>query len=480
VIRRRLWLAAVPLLLVGCSSAGGHSSASPGAATAHKKPPTGWARTDLVPLSMPQLAGGRLVLYAEGGDGIQLIGLDPETGKTVWRDNASPGATTAGVNPVLGVVGSTVAIFSPVDNTTRTSQLVGIDAANGRPLWHTPTGSFEDWPAPCPDAPSDICTSGSLGDATQTLALRYRASDGTAVGAVLISQSTGGRMIGPDLYDPAVRDPEAMVAVNGSSVTWTEPLSTVFSLQGDSTNWGWDIDRVPAAGLYVGSVGGAPVKFTATTGVTSPARSMTAGFRISDGSVAWQDPGTSYACGLLPCPGRGLTASGALTQGLRFRVTGSITSNLSTGTATLSPGGNVTIEAFDLATGKTLWSYDAGSNVNLLSNAPTILGSEVVAMPTSNGGMAALNLVTGKHVPVSGTAVGWCTSGVTYTTKVPYPNTQGGTTYQRPAFSGYYPCTVDGDNQSLPATVPSYVGVTVDGLTVTSDSSEVAATPASS
>lgn len=88
---------------------------------------------------MPQLADGRLVFYAEGGGGIQVVGLDPKTGKTVWRDNASPGDTTAGVSPLLGVVGTTVAFLSPVDNKIGSSQLVGVDAATGRSLWHTPT-----------------------------------------------------------------------------------------------------------------------------------------------------------------------------------------------------------------------------------------------------------------------------------------------------------------------------------------------------
>ncbi len=136
---RRLWAAAVSLLVVGCSGAGGHSSAAtpsatgakPGAKLAHAKP-AGWARTDLTPVTMPQLAGGRLVFYAEGGGGIQVVGLDLKTGKTVWRDNASPGDTTPGVSPLLGVAGSTVAFLSPVDNKTGSSQLVGVDAATGR------------------------------------------------------------------------------------------------------------------------------------------------------------------------------------------------------------------------------------------------------------------------------------------------------------------------------------------------------------
>jgi outer membrane protein assembly factor BamB len=476
----------VSLLVAGCG-AGGHPSAASLSATgaktsatpAHAKP-AGWVRTDLTPVSPPQLAGGRLVLYAEGGGGIQVVGLDPKTGKTVWRDNASPGDTTPGVSARLGVAGSTVVFLRPVDNSSGSSQLVGVDAATGRHLWHTPTGAFEDWPVPCADAPRDICTAGSLGAAQQTLALRFRASDGAQVGAVLISQTIGGRMIGPDLYDPGVRDPEAMLAVSGTSVAWTRPLGSVFSFQGDSTDWGWNFDRVPAAGVFVGSVGGPPVSYNATTETISIARSMTAGFRISDGSIAWQDPGTMFACGApLPCPGEG-PAGGIPTMGLRLRITGTITTSTSDMTPRLSHGGDVTIEGFDLATGKTLWSYDAGSDVALVAQMPPLIGPEIVALPKSGDQMVALNLATGKHRPVSSAAVGWCPSSVTYKTQVGYPNGSGGTAYQRFGASGFEPCTASGDTASQPSSVPSFAGVVVGGLTVTSDSSEVAAAPAGS
>jgi outer membrane protein assembly factor BamB len=491
-MRRRLWLGAISLLVVGCSGVGGHSSAAtssttgakPSATKAHVKPPAGWARTDLIPVSMPQLAGGRLVLYAEGGGGIQVVGLDPKTGKTVWHDDASPGDTTPGVEPALGVAGSTVTFLRPVDNKMRSSQLVGVDAATGAQVWHTPTGAFEDWPVPCPDAPSDVCATGSFGDAQQTLALRFRASDGTQVGAALIAQTFGGRRIGPDLYDPGVRDPEAMVAVSGDSVAWTRPLASVFSSQGDSTDWGWNFDRVPAVGLFVGWVGGPPVSYTATSATVSVARGMTAGFRISDGSMAWQDPGTLFACGLLPCPGVGMgfsrELSGAPTMGLRLRVTGTSTSTLSDPTPKLSPGGDVRIEGFNLATGKTLWSFDVGNDGALILGSPPILGPEVVAVPTPGGGMAALNLATGQHKLVSAASVGWCGVGPDYKTQVGYPNGHGGTAYTRSAFAGYQPCDALGDETAEPATVPSFVGTTVDGLTVTSNSSEVAAVPTGS
>jgi hypothetical protein len=92
------------------------------------------------------------------------------------------------------------------------------------------------------------------------------------VGAALLAYTAGGREIGPDLYDPAARAPEVMEAVSGTSVAWIRPLAS----------------------------------YTVTKATVSIARGMTAGFRLSDGSVAWRDPGTVYMCGELPCPGQGI------------------------------------------------------------------------------------------------------------------------------------------------------------------------------
>jgi hypothetical protein len=46
--------------------------------------------------------------------------------------------------------------------------------------------------------------------------------------------------------------------------------------------------------------------------------------------------------------------------------------------------------------------------------------------------------------------------------------------------SGYQPCDALGDYTSGATAVPSFAGISVDGLTVTSNASEVAAVPAGS
>ena len=167
---------------------------------------------------------------------------------------------------------------------------------------------------------------------------------------------------------------------------------------------------------------------TATSVTVGVARGMTAGFRISDGSLAWQDPGTVFECDWMFCPGQEAgQGSGAPTMGLRLRVTGTATSTLSDPTPKLSAGADVVIEGFDLATGKTLWSYDVAPMLASLVGSPPILGSELVAVSTPSGGTVALNLATGKHKPISPESGGWCGVGTGYKTQVGYPNGHGGT-----------------------------------------------------
>lgn len=508
MIRRWLWLPAIAVLVAGCSGGGSHSSAASTASAAATgttaqtgptpvpghKPPAGWVRTDLEPVTQPEPAGGLLVLYVHAGGGLQVTALAPRTGRTVWHHVASPGDITPGVVPGLAVVGSTVVFLSPVDNSTGSARLVGVDAATGRQRWHTATGMFEDWPAPCPDNPADICTTGSLeqsqqtlsvGQSPQTMALRFRARDGAQAGAALISQSVGGRGLAPDLFDPGTRDPEMIMAVSGASVAWTRTLASVFG-SGLSTDNGWNFDRIAAAGLFVGSVAGAPLSSTSSSQTIDLSRAMTAGFRISDGTAVWRDAGTEYACGAsLPCPG-GLRVAGEglryrpPTEGLRLRATGTATSTPGSVRLRLSRGADVVVEGFGLAAGKTLWSYDTGSDGSLLTTTPPLLGPYVVVLPARGGGRVALNLVTGAHSPVPAGAVGWCQSLITYKTPVGYPAANGQSAYLRVGQEAISPCRASGARAAAPRTVPGFVGTVAVGLTVWSESSEVVAAPTGS
>lgn len=468
MFRRRLWLSAIAILVASCGT------------SVHSQKPIGWVRSDLKPVSQPVLAGGRLVLYVEAGGGLQVVALDPQTGRTLWHDAASPGRVTAGVTPLLGVAGSIVTFLRPVDNRTGSSQVVGIDAVTGRQMWRSPTGMFTDWPQSCPDDPRDICTTGSIRGAQQFVVRRIQGSDGGPLDAVVIQQSSDGRTLGDDLFDPDTRKPEKLVAVNDGSVAWTRPFANVFPQPGMSTDYGWDFDRVPAVGLFVGSVGAKPVSITKTSMITSLSRNMTAGFRISDGTAVWRDAGSLYACNQpLPCPGTRGVGYRPPTTGLRLRAMGTIRSRLSS-TPNLSPGTDVKVEGFDLATGKTLWSYDVGRDISLLAQTPPLLGPYVVALPSPRDGTVALNLASGTHSLVRAGAVTWCQSTVTYKTQVGWQDLNGKIQYLRVGQQAIKPCRVSGAPVAIPKTVPGFVGTVVDGLTVWSGPDKVTAAPTSS
>lgn len=485
----RRWLLLFPLavLIAGCSG-GGSKSATVTTTTATTlggpvKAAVGWVRSDLKPVTQPEPAGPGLVLYVQAGGGLEVVALDAKTGRTLWQKNASPGAITPGVVAAVGVAGSVVAFLSPVDNSTGAAQVVGVDAVSGRQLWHTSTGLFEDWPLPCPDDPSTICTTGSLGQAQQTQALRFRADTGAPAGAAVISTSPGGRGLGPDLFDPGVRNPEMLLAVRGSAVAWSRAIATVFSLQGASSDNGWDFDLVPAKRLFVGSVQGPPVSSSGSSATIDLSRTMTVGFRTSDGTAVWRDAGSMYACNQpLPCPGGLRTAELGLayrapSAGLRLRATGTATATQNSPTVQLSPDAKVTVEGFDLATGKTLWSYNAGADGPLLGETPPLLGPSLAVLPAPGSGTIALDLSTGTHSQVPSGAVAWCQSVISYTTQVAFPSGNGAPDYNRVGQEAIQPCQASGASAHTPPVVPGFVGSVMDGLTIWSESSQVTAVP---
>jgi len=348
-------------------------------------------------------------------------------------------------------------------------------------LWRTPAELFTDWPWPCADDSLDICTTG-FAPGQQTVALRFWASDGRAVAAVPISLLPGAFGMAPGLYLP-VFSPEMLAAVRGASIAWIRTLASVFPLPGVSTGYGWNLDEITAAGLYVGSVGAAPVASTSSATTYDLSRAMTAGFRISDGATVWRDPGTTYVCGVqLPCPGVDRTAVTyqAPTIGLRLRVTGTETVSRSPAPPILSPGADVVVEGFSLATGKTLWSYNAGRGYFSAHSLP-LLGRYVAIVPAPGGSTAALNLTTGARSPVPAGAVAWCLSYAVFKTQVGYAASRNGPlSYERLTQEMIEPCHASGASVAVPRTVPGFVGTVVDGLTVWSESSEVAAAPTSS
>ena len=355
-------------------------------------------------------------------------------------------------------------------------------------LWHSEPGDFTAWPYPCPEDVTDVCVTGTMPSQPRHALLRFSGSSGASLASAVISTSGNGRVIGEGLFDPGVRNPEVMVAADSASVSWTQPLADIFTLPGASTDWGWNIDRVNRVGLFVGSVGAKPAVFTSTRVVDDLSRAMTVGFRLSNGTVAWRDPGTQYVCNQLPCPGATADGfntaatmnAGGPTVGVSDSATGTVSGRPDSTEVTVSANAQATLEGFNPANGRVLWRYAAGHDQGLLDQQglPPQVGANTIVLSTAKGQLATLDLATGSSHPTTQNASAWCRDISQYTEHVPYQSSLGppDTTYI--GQYSLYPCTSSGKQLPTPTAVPAFIsaiGAQTDGLTAWSESKSIVA-----
>ncbi len=359
--------------------------------------------------------------------------------------------------------------------------MVGVDASTGKTDWTSNPGSFFDWPDVCDGDPIGVCTTGFIpsdGDNEQSCALNYWSATGKRVGSVVISPTPGGNQVGSSLYetDADSHNPELLLATYGQSVTWQVPLTRIFTIRGASSDYGYSFARVPAAGLFVGSVSGAPLSSTASQSLVDLSRTMTAGFTISDGQTTWRDPGSMYACGFLPCP-KSDSSVYQPTLGVRLRMTG--TGTLADSGETASPGATVIVEGFDLATGKTVWSFDDGHDAALIeSSSPPQADDATVILPGAHGTPTQVDLSTGAQSPVPVAMVAWCTASTTYYEPTPFRPGNGTSIHDYIGNSATFPCDASSHPVAVPSQVPDFAATTIGGTAAWSEVNEVVAAPA--
>jgi hypothetical protein len=465
---------------------GGGDGGAPAAASA-------WSRRDLRPLTQPAPLAGRLVLLVAGGGGPQIIALDGRTGATVWSAGVSPSVIAPGEPPALASVGGLVVYLRRAGG--QEAQLVGAEPSTGKILWQSQTGYFTSWPVPCSDDPAVVCTTGYLpSEGVGASYLRFASGDGTLLPAAAIApNSTSARMLGAGLFDPGARQPEELLAVKGASVAWSRTLASIFTFAGASSDWGWNFDRIARVGLYVGSVGGAPLSSTRTRVLVDLSRGMTAGIRIADGSVVWRASGMQYVCNALPCPGADQAGwlDGAAQQGVGptlgvgLRETGTAAGTAGdTASIKLSPDSTVTLSGFDPASGRTVWEFAAGHDVSLLTGLkpPPQTGANTIVLRNSGGRLLALDLATGRRAPTGPGTPAWCRSQTTYRESVPFKSTSvpEASLHTYVGQPSLYPCSASGARASVPKRIPTFVsaiGARIDGLVAWSDSRVVYAVP---
>jgi hypothetical protein len=296
-----------------------------------------------------------------------------------------------------------------------------------------------------------------------------------------------GRELGPGLFDAGSRSPETLLAISAGRISWQHRLADVFPFAHASSDGGWDFDRAARRGVFVGSVGVTPV-IRNGKGTVDLKVAMTAGFRIQDGRVVWRSPGT-YLCGQpLPCPGRdqsGYTSpSDALasgpTVGIRLLARGTVSFSVAGGAPKVSPDAAATLQGFDPATGRTAWSFDAGRNIELMSEqgVPPRLAADTIAIKGPAGRAVALDLATGKTSGLPAHAVAWCQTTIQY--RLSHTQYYAGKSGVYIGQNALFACTADGRRLAVPGRPPSFVGAigaTTAGMTAWTDAAAVHGQP---
>jgi outer membrane protein assembly factor BamB len=451
----------------------------------------GWHRSDLKPVTQPVAIDGRFVFYDGSGRQLHVVALDARTGKTVWSKLASVSDVTPGEPPSLDVSGSRVIALLGDPRVESIATVGAIDATTGKTVWESTPGRFTSTPSPCAADAAAVCATGSLEGGKQVGAdLRFDVLTGNALAPLVFGNSIAGRELGHGLFDPALRNPDYLVAAGAKTILWRIPLANLYGA-GSSSDDGWDFARLEKLGLFVGSVGFKPLKETKTFVEVDLAKEMTAGFRIADGSVVWRSPGAIFACGQMPCPGASLAGyqdqdhplSDAPTVGVRLRMAGTLGVTIgSSFKFSVSRDANVVVQGFDLRTGRTLWSFDAARSVGLIDQTllPPQSGANSIILRDKTGTYMDLNLRTGARHGISAAAPGWCRGSILYKQAVPYQAANHTITTYVGQLS-LFPCLATSKRLETPRQAPTFVGAIgakADGLVAWSDTTGVIAVPA--
>jgi outer membrane protein assembly factor BamB len=362
-------------------------------------PQAAWINDDLNPIGQPLAVGAVVVgIVSAPEQSLLVVGLDPATGRKLWEQPLTPSSLTPGVRVGVAPVGSDrIAYFRPTPTLPGTpyAELVLADATTGADIAKSEPALFASAPHACDSSP-DVCAIAKTATGTAWGTLRLVPATGRSI-VERDPLPRGARIVGPGgLIDLGDRPGNTLALLREGRVWWRTPVSAAFP-PGFSTDNGWSWNLYRDAHLFVGSVAG-PSVHDGTRLVQDLGRmSATAALSERDGSVAWRDDGSSLNFRLeiydapVRCRSRGTRVSDAGGASESFR------------------GLDVTLEGFDLATGKTTWSVPLGGDTLLVGGdaRPPIAGP-TQAVLNAPAGPIVVDVATGQVTRPAAGATFWC------------------------------------------------------------------------
>ena len=369
----------------------------------------GWD-IDLPVIGQPVAAGEVAVVYSQEGGRLALVGVDPETGEERWTEEAGPGYVVTGI-PIYPVVVDgrngepAVAYFRPTNSAgALMARLIVADPVTGEDLASSTAELFIEPPAQCDDG-QDVCarTGGANGSQGR---VRLELESGETVPEPQ-PEADSQRAIGNDgLTDLRIDGTQYIARVDGDSIQWKTPVATAFG-PGFSTDGGWSWEHHRAEGIFVGTIGTAPVEEPAPVDLS---RNKTVALDDATGQVRWSNDGSGVWCSsnlAIPAPLQGAFDRPA--QPIRCRLVGTAVP----GDEPTFEGLDVTLEGFDVSTGATTWAARLGDMPAILygGGASAVVDDRTTAIRHGDT-VEAIDLTDGTTGPVDPAEALGCSSEV--------------------------------------------------------------------
>jgi hypothetical protein len=385
--------------------------------------------------------GAAVVVTVDPAHNLHVEGVAPNTGRVIWSHPYSMSAIIPGLAPSLYVVDNDIVDLTPVDRPNDALvDVEGVNATTGTVVWHGPQHILvSDVPAPC-EQKKYFCVLGYNGNASTAMAILNPVT-GSAVG-LLRDPATA---LDLDMYLTDARTPTLEALSASGAVAWTKTIDQLFGGPGYNPLNGWDF--LSFGGTEVGTAGA-----TNTDHSNGLDDAKTVGISIATGATLWSLPG-QFQCG-------GTLAF--LTTPLNCVFSGTVAKTKKATFPQSYRGLMLRLQGYSAATGSVTWTQPA-HNVGALGNGDAaFLNATHLVVQLPSGKRVLLDTASGKTAALVPNQVLWCaTNGLFKVDEEKDLNSAG----LRAAGTRYSPCTAGGrPTSTLPATAPSTVGVTVDGV----------------
>ncbi|MBL7547553.1 PQQ-binding-like beta-propeller repeat protein [Frankia sp. AgB1.9] len=365
---------------------------------------------DLVALGKPVAARGSVLVFSSTDEKVvdRIAALDPATGRARWTAPASISRIEGDLGrftPLVVDDGATVVWLAP-GGADDTVSVVAADAATGEQRWsYGEDLSVAAAPRVCGNGSAICLVAAADNDAGPPSKVVLDARSGRVRVEEPLGIGDDTREVGVDLILSG--DDETLAAVaDGGNLLWQEPATNVFGATADGVLF-IGMDSVRRGDVYVGSPLNGLLADTLSPVAETDLNALV-GISATTGERLWTRPGATLGCPRIAFDP---------THPVRCVFRGTVTAGLNAAFANFG----VTLEGFDLETGRTTWSWDAGDSwvfTNAAGAGPAARGqggdfvlrvSDTRYVLRVRGETTVLDLERGP-VSAKTPATGWCTS----------------------------------------------------------------------